>query len=269
MIQPPGAAVRAGLSFSLSHLLEKPMPSSPLPAAIVTGAGAGIGRAIAHRLAGEGYAVIVVDRAAEAAAETVRQVREKGGTARAEAIDITDPAATQRLVDGAQNLRVLVNNAGIFDVREFDRLTADDFRRMYEINLVAMFTLCQQAARVLPEGGRIINLASRAAFGARNYAHYVASKAGVAGFTKALALELAARQITVNAIAPGVILTDMLKERADSVAELAAQQPSGRIGRPENIAHAAAFFASPLADYVTGQILLVDGGRSVGGTAAF
>lgn len=245
------------------------MSSSSLPAAIVTGAGAGIGRAIARRLAGEGYAVIVADRAAEGAAETVRLLTEDGHTARAEVLDITDPAATQRLIDAAENLRVLVNNAGIFNSRDFDALTPDDFRRMYEINLIAMFTLSQQAARVLPEGGRIVNLASRAAFGARNFAHYVASKAAVAGFTKALALELAERQITVNAVAPGVIATDMLLERAEGLEGLRAQQPTGRLGAPEHIAHAVAFFVDPRAEFVTGQVLIVDGGRSVGGTAAF
>ena len=245
------------------------MPKQVLPQAIITGAGSGIGRAIARRLAHEGFAVIVVDRAAAPADETVRQIEAEGHEARAEILDITDAMATQRLVDSAPNLRVLVNNAGIFDVKKFNELTADDFRRMYEVNLIAMFTLCQQAARVLPEGGRIINLASRAAFGARNYAHYAASKAGVAGLTKALALELAAKQITVNAIAPGVIMTDMLLERPDGVAELAAEQPTGKLGKPEHIAHAAAFFASPFAEYVTGQVLIVDGGRSVGGTAAF
>src|SRR5690606_15883992 len=145
----------------------------------------------------------------------------------------------------------------------------DDFRVMYEVNLVAMFSLCQQAARVLPEGGRIVNLASRAAFGARNYAHYVASKAGVAGFTKALALELAEQQITVNAVAPGVIATDMLLERAEGLEGLRVQQPTGKLGAPEHIAHAVAFFADPRAEFVTGQVLIVDGGRSVGGTAAF
>ena len=245
------------------------MSAHSLPTAIVTGAGAGIGRAIAHRLADEGYAVIVADRAEAAAQETVAQLKAEGHEARAVVLDITDPAATQALIDGASNLRVLVNNAGIFNTRDFDKLTADDFRQMYEINLVAMFTLCQQAARVLPEGGRIINLASRAAFGARNYAHYVASKAGVAGFTKALALELAAKQITVNAVAPGVIMTDMLRERSEGLEGMRVQQPSGRLGEPEHIAHAVAFFADPRAEYVTGQVLIVDGGRSVGGTAAF
>ncbi|MDR5652641.1 SDR family NAD(P)-dependent oxidoreductase [Ruixingdingia sedimenti] len=245
------------------------MTSQPLPTAIVTGAGQGIGRAIAHRLADDGFAVIVADLGAAGAQETVRQLQEQGHSARAVVLDITDPAATQALIDGAENLRVLVNNAGIFNTRDFDKLTADDFRRMYEVNLVAMFTLCQQAARVLPEGGRIVNLASRAAFGARNYAHYVASKAGVAGFTKALALELAEKQITVNAVAPGVIVTDMLLERAEGLEGLRVQQPSGKLGAPEHIAHAVALFADPRAEYITGQVLIVDGGRSVGGTAAF
>ena len=242
---------------------------SIVKSAIVTGAGSGIGRAIARRLAEDGFAVIVADRSADGAAETVRQLTEAGLTARAEVLDITDPAATQALIDGAENLAVLVNNAGIFNTRDFDALTPDDFRVMYEVNLVAMFSLCQQAARVLPEGGRIVNLASRAAFGARNYAHYVASKAGVAGFTKALALELAARQITVNAVAPGVIATDMLLERAEGLEGLRVQQPTGKLGTPEHIAHAVAFFADPRAEFVTGQVLIVDGGRSVGGTAAF
>ncbi|MFV0383836.1 SDR family NAD(P)-dependent oxidoreductase [Paracoccus sp. (in: a-proteobacteria)] len=245
------------------------MNDHTLSTAIVTGAGSGIGRAIAFRLAEDGYSVIVADRAEPAAQDTVTQMTAAGHQARAAVLDITDPAATQALIDGAENLRVLVNNAGIFNVIPFDELTADDFRKMYEVNLVAMFTLCQQAARVLPEGGRIINLASRAAFGARNYAHYVASKAGVAGFTKALSLELAARQITVNAVAPGVIVTDMLKARPDGMQELADQQPSGKLGQPEHIAHAVAFFADPRAAFITGQVLIVDGGRSVGGTAAF
>ncbi|UFS67566.1 SDR family oxidoreductase [Paracoccus denitrificans] len=245
------------------------MTSQPLTTAIVTGAGSGIGRAIAHRLADEGHAVVVADRAAEGAQETVRQLVARGRSARAAVLDITDPAATQALIDGAENLRVLVNNAGIFNTCAFDALTADDFRGMYEVNLVAMFTLCQQAARVLPEGGRIVNLASRAAFGARNYAHYVASKAAVAGLTKALALELAGRQITVNAVAPGVIATDMLLERSEGLEGLRVQQPTGKLGTPEHIAHAVAFFVDPRAEYVTGQVLIVDGGRSVGGTAAF
>ncbi|MBP6019021.1 MAG: SDR family oxidoreductase [Burkholderiaceae bacterium] len=236
--------------------------------AIVTGAGSGIGRAIAHRLAEDGFYVIVADRAEAPARETVNQLQAKGYNARAEILDITDSVATQALIDGADQLRVLVNNAGIFNVKAFDELTVDDFRKMYEVNLVSMFTLSQQAARKLPQWGRIINLASRAAFGARNYAHYVSSKAAVAGFTKALALDLGAKQITVNAVAPGVIQTEMLLERSD-VHLLREQQPTGELGIPEDIAHAVSYFADARANFVTGQVLIVDGGRSVGGTAAF
>lgn len=246
------------------------MSATQQASAIVTGAGTGIGRAIAHRLAHDGYQLIIADRDAVPANETVRQLETQGFPARAVILDITDAAATQAMIDSAYNLEVLVNNAGIFNVINFDDLTTDDFRRMYEVNLVAMFTLCQQAARHMKNGARIVNLASRAALGARHYAHYVASKAAVVGFTKALALELAERNISVNAIAPGVIETDMLRARSDSGLEaLRVQQPTGRLGKPEDIAHAAAFFASPSTSFITGQALLVDGGRSIGGTAAF
>lgn len=253
-----------------TKLEEFTMTSASCVSAIVTGAGSGIGRATAHRLASDGYHVIVADRDAAPAYETVRQIEEKGLSARAVILDITDEVATQAMIDGAENLEVLINNAGIFNVINFDELKADDFRKMYEVNLVSMFTLCQQASRHMKDGARIVNLASRAALGARHYAHYVSSKAAVVGFTKALALELAARNITVNAIAPGVIETEMLRARSDSGLDaLRAQQPTGRLGVPEDIAHAAAFFASPYGGFITGQVLLVDGGRSVGGTSAF
>jgi 3-oxoacyl-[acyl-carrier protein] reductase len=120
------------------------------------------------------------------------------------------------------------------------------------------------------EDAAIVNIASRAMLGARHYAHYVASKAAVGGLTRAMALELAERQIRVNAVAPGVIETDMLKARSDTNLDgLRAQQPSGRLGRPEDIAEAVAFLGSPVAGFITGQVLLVDGGRSLGGTTAF
>jgi 3-oxoacyl-[acyl-carrier protein] reductase len=244
------------------------MADHTLQTSVVTGAGSGIGRAIAHRLAADGFFVVVADRAEAAAYETVDQLKARGLQGKAAVLDITDAVATQRLIDDAQNLRVLVNNAGIFGVKPFDTLTADDFRKMFEINLLGMFQLSQQAARKLPKWGRIINICSRAAFGARNYAHYVASKAAVAGLTKALALDLSEKQITVNAVAPGLIQTDMLLMRSD-LHLLLGQQPLGELGKPDDIAHAVAYFADPRANYTTGQILIVDGGRSIGGTAAF
>lgn len=240
------------------------MNASIQQTAIVTGAGSGIGRAIAHRLAEDGFYVIVADRAEVPALETVSQLQERGFMARAEILDITDAVATQKLIDDAAHLRVLVNNAGIFEVKAFESLTVEDFRRMYEINLVSMFTLSQQAARKLPRWGRIITCTKCST----RCQVDDAPPAAVAGFTKALALDLGEKQITVNAVAPGVIQTDMLLARPD-LHLLRDQQPTGELGVPEDIAHAVSYFADPRANFVTGQVLIVDGGRSVGGTAAF
>lgn len=237
-------------------------------AALVTGAAKGIGRAIAHRLAEDGFTVWVVDLLEPQARKVVDELREKGFAAHAAVVDITDSKATQELIDSIPDLQVVVNNAGLFRVKPFEDLNQEDFRTMYEVNLVSMFTLCQQALSKLGQGGRIINIASRAALGARGYAHYVASKSAVVGFTRALALEVAERKITVNAVAPGVIQTDMLLERSD-LPQLQAQQPTGELGDPEDIAQAVSFFADPRTKFVTGQILLVDGGRTLGGTDAF
>lgn len=238
------------------------------PLAVVTGAGSGIGRAIAHRLGDDGYEIVVVDLAEKGAQETVQQLHDKDIKASYQVMDITDSAATQALMQGLERIDVLVNNAGIFNVKAFETLTPDDFRRMNEVNVVSLFTLCQQVLPKMPVGGRIVNLASRAALGARNYAHYVASKGAVVSLTRAMALDLAERKITVNAVAPGVIQTDMLLERPD-LHLLRDQQPMGELGVPEDIAHAVAYFADPRSSFVTGQVLLVDGGRSIGGTMAF
>ncbi|MBB4018435.1 3-oxoacyl-[acyl-carrier protein] reductase [Chelatococcus caeni] len=244
--------------------------ASSRPAAIVTGAGAGIGRAIAMALADDGYRVIVAERDGERAAQTVALIREAGGAAEAAVLDICDSAACAQLIAGTGELAVLVNNAGIFDVKDVFALTPEDFRRMYDVNLVALFGLSQAAARVMKPGGRIVNIASRAMLGARHYAHYVASKAAVAGLTRAMALEFADRDITVNAVAPGVIETEMLRARSDTNLDaLRALQPSGRLGESQDIAHAVAFLASPKAGFITGQVLIVDGGRSLGGSLGF
>lgn len=236
------------------------------PIALVTGAGAGIGAAIAQRLAVDGYQVCIADRAADAAEGMAAAICKSGGEASAAALDITDEAGQTALLDRFGPLDVLVNNAGIFDVKDFFELSAEDFRRMYEINTVAMFTLSRNAASRMARGARIVNIASRAMLGARHYAHYVASKAAVVGLTRAMALELAPRGISVNAVAPGVIETQMLKARSDTNLDgLRSLQPLGRLGTPEDVARAVAFLAAPDADFITGQILLVDGGRSLGG----
>ncbi|MAA97741.1 MAG: short-chain dehydrogenase [Stappia sp.] len=244
------------------------------PLALVTGGGAGIGAAICRRLAlatgGPRHEVIVVDRDDRRAEETARSILADGGKALAVGIDITDMDALRKLSADAGALDLLVNNAGIFEVKGMFDVGPDDYRRMYEVNLVALAELSRLSAGRMGEGTAIVNIASRAMLGARNYAHYVASKAAVAGLTRAMALELADRQIRVNAVAPGVILSDMLKARKDTDLDaLKAAQPSGRLGQPEDIAEAVAFLGSKAAAFITGQVLLVDGGRSLGGTASF
>lgn len=240
------------------------------PIAIVTGGGAGIGAAISRVLAENGHQVIVADLAADNAEAVASAIRASGGSARAHALDVTDAAAVARLAEEAGDVRLLVNNAGIFNVKGFFELAPDDFRRMYEVNLVALFDLSQKIAARMQPGGAIVNIASRAMLGARHYAHYVASKAAVAGLTRAMALDLSERKIRVNAVAPGVIETDMLKARSDTDLDgLRAQQPMGQLGAPDDIAHAVAFLGSPQAGFITGQVLLVDGGRSLGGTTGF
>lgn len=240
------------------------------PIAIVTGGGAGIGAAISRVLAENGHQVIVADLAADNAEAVASAICANGGSARAHALDVTDAAAVARLAEDAGDVRLLVNNAGIFNVKGFFELAPDDFRKMYEVNLVALFDLSQKIAARMQPGGAIVNIASRAMLGARHYAHYVASKAAVAGLTRAMALDLSERKIRVNAVAPGVIETDMLKARSDTDLDgLRAQQPMGQLGAPDDIAHAVAFLGSPQAGFITGQVLLVDGGRSLGGTTSF
>lgn len=235
------------------------------PVAVVTGAAGGIGRATADRLAADGLQVVMADRAADRLAAAAEELAARGRAVAAAAVDITDAGAARALVAGLPRLDVLVNNAGVFDVIDFDALTEDDLRRAVEINTIPVLTLSQAAARRMPEGGRIINIASRAWLGGRRIAHYVASKAAVVGLTRAMALDLAPRGILVNAVAPGVIETAMLEAwDAPARAALAARQPVGRLGRPEEVAAAVAFLADPRTGFITGQTIVVDGGASVG-----
>lgn len=240
-----------------------------LAMALVTGGASGMGLATVERLAREGFTVAMIDRDGAVAEREAKRLVALGLPVTAHVLDLTDEVAVRALVERLSPIQVLVNNAGVFDERKFDAVTSDDYRRAYEVNLIAAATLTQAVAPRMPEGGRIVNIASRAYLGARNHPHYVASKAALVGYTRASAMELASRGISVNAIAPGLIDTPIL--RALTPERLAAQlalQPTGKAGRPEDVAQAVAFFASPATGFITGQVLFVDGGKSLGGSAA-
>ncbi|MGN8080621.1 SDR family NAD(P)-dependent oxidoreductase [Variovorax sp. 22077] len=243
--------------------------SEEKPLVLVTGGASGMGRAIVERMARDGWRVVMADYNGELAERESQALRAAGLDVDCRAIDLTDESAVRAMVQALPPLTALVNNAGIFDERKFLEVSSADFRRMYEVNLLAVATLTQEAARRMADGARIVNIASRAYLGAKNHPHYVASKAALVGYTRASAMELAPRGIMVNAIAPGLIDTPLL--RALTPERLAAQlalQPTGAAGRPEDIANAVAFFASPSTCFVTGQVLFVDGGKSLGGSGA-
>ena len=245
--------------------------------ALVTGAGAGMGRAIALRLARDGYAVAVLDVDATSAIEAAKEITEAGGTALA--LGDVDVSVRQQVEAAVDQVRaelgpvlVLVNNAGITGFREFLKITDEKWDRVMRVNLYGPYH-CTQT--VLPDmiaagWGRIVNISSSAAQTGQQYmAHYAASKAGVIGMTKSLALEFAKYGITVNTIPPGQIDTPMLRESArrgmlgdpDKIGE---QVPVGRIGTGEDIAAAASYLCSDEAGYVTGQVIGVNGGRVTG-----
>ncbi len=237
--------------------------------ALVTGGASGMGLATVERLARDGFAVVMVDRDRALAEKETERLRGQGLDVQCRVLDLTDEEAVRGLVRSLPPISALVNNAGIFDERKFFEVTNDDFRRAYAVNLIAVATLTQEVAKTMPAGGRIVNIASRAYLGAKNHPHYVASKAAVVGYTRASAMELAPRGILVNAIAPGLIDTPLL--RALTPERMAAQlalQPTGQAGRPEDIAQAVSFFASPDTGFITGQLLFVDGGKSLGGSGA-
>lgn len=234
--------------------------------AFVTGGAQGIGRAIAARLAEDGCHVMVADLQAKAAEQAANEIASRGGKAEGIGLDIRDRAAVVAAFDRLPRIDVAVNNAGIFTDRPFFELTEQDFDLAHQVNVVGLFIVAQEAAKRMEEGGRIINIASRAFLGARGHAHYVASKAAVVGLTRAMAIELAARGISVNAVAPGLIDTPILRALSEERMKYQLSlQPTGKAGQPEDIANAVAFFAASRTSFVTGQVLLVDGGKSLGG----
>ena len=241
-------------------------------AALVTGGGRGIGRAICLALAAQGYDVAVNYAASSAAAEqTAADCRTYGVQAVTLQADVTDPAACQTLVDTAAKtfgrLDVLVNNAGVTADKLILRMQEEDFDKVINANLKGAFFCCKAACKLMMRQryGRIVNISSVVGLhGNAGQSNYAASKAGLVGLTKSLAKEFAARNVTVNAVAPGFIGTDMTNAMTDAAKQAAmAGIPAGRIGAPEDVANAVAFLASENAAYITGQVLCVDGGMGM------
>ena len=240
--------------------------------ALVTGAGRGIGKAIALELAAKGAFVIVnYNGSKEAAEQTVAEIKAAGGDAIAYQCSVSDyeacGAMITALIKEYAHIDILVNNAGITRDGLLMKMSEEDFDAVINTNLKGCFNTIRHMSRYFlkQRAGKIINISSVSGIlGNAGQANYSASKAGVIGFTKAVARELASRGINVNAVAPGFVETDMTDALSDSVKEnLKSQIPLGKIGHPQDIAKAVAFLASPDANYITGQVLSVDGGMAI------
>ena len=237
--------------------------------AVVTGGGQGLGAATAVMLARSGANVVVnyfadpEDINRERAEQTVQQIGERAVAIEA---DVRDLSQVETMMGEAirrfGRLDIVVNNAGIVCDRTLKRLSPEDWQNVIDTNLTGAYNVCKAAAERLSEGGRIINLSSVSAFvGFFGQSNYAAAKAGVTGLTRVLSRELAKRRITVNAVAPGVVLTEMAKTIPEETqAEMLKSIPLARFGQPDEIASVILFLSSELASYVTGQVIHVNGG---------
>lgn len=242
--------------------------------ALVTGGSRGIGRAIVQTLAREGAKVAFVYASNAASADSlVAELTGQGKTVVAYQCDVKKKdavdAVVNKVVETWGKLDILVNNAGIIRDTLLAMMTSEQWQEVIDTNLTSVYNFCNAVTRPMMSArkGRIINMSSVAAeFGNKGQANYAASKGGIDGFTKCIATELASRGITVNAIAPGFIETDMTEAvRNAAEAEIKKRIPVRRLGKPEDIAEAVLFLASDQASYITGQVLRVDGGLTLGG----
>ena len=245
------------------------MSSNKRKTALITGAGQGIGRGIAVRLARDGYNIAIADINLNNLAEAAQEISALGVRVLKIEADVSSAHDVQHMiqatVDEFDSLDVLVNNAGIYPFTPFMDITEEQWDKVIAVNLKSVFLCSQAAARIMPDGSRIIMTSSVASMlGFSGLVHYCASKGGINGLVRALALELAPRQITVNAVAPGSIITPGTSNIDEgSQKATMAKIPLGRLGKPQDIAAAVAFLASEGAGYITGQVLVVDGGWTI------
>ena len=238
--------------------------------ALVTGASRGIGRAIAMRLASCGASIAAVARSVQGLEGTLTAIREAGGTAEGYAANVAAPADVTAVVEAVEarfgKIHVLVNNAGVTKDGLFLRMEDDAWQEVIDTNLKGTFLFCRAVGSIMMRGryGRIINVSSVSGLmGNPGQANYSASKAGIIGFTRTIARELASRGITVNAVAPGFIVTDMTDVLPEKIkTEVKERVPVRRLGEPEDIADIVCYLAGPGASYLTGQVIAVDGGMT-------
>jgi 3-oxoacyl-[acyl-carrier protein] reductase len=239
--------------------------------ALVTGAGRGIGKAIAETLADAGHTVLCISRNESSCGALAESIRSNGGKAFAKAVDVADGAAVQaaaeELTKEHGDVDILINNAGITRDGLLFRMSEDDWNSVLQTNLTSCYHWCKALARPMTRKrwGRIVNISSVVGVvGNAGQANYAAAKAGMIGLTKTLAKEFAARKVTVNAVAPGFINTDMTAELGDTVKDAALQFiPLKRFGEVEDISSIVGFLCSENAGYITGQVFSVDGGMAI------
>ncbi len=236
---------------------------------IVTGAAKGIGKSIALQLCADGFFVVLIDVDKEAGISLEKEI----GSDFSHFIhaNINDEKSVQQLFEEAKNsygsIDLLVNNAGIIRDKMIWKMSLDEFDEVVSVNLKGTWIMCREAAKIMKEQtfGRIINIASRAWLGNPGQSNYAASKAGVIGLTRVLALELGRYNVLVNAVAPGLIDTPLTQNLEASVREKLIQaQPTKTIGKPEDVANAVSFLANEKTQFITGQVLYVDGGKNIG-----
>jgi len=249
-------------------MTDTSLPSAPT--ALVTGGGQGIGAAICRQLAQDGLHVVVNDLDADRAERLASALRAAGGDASTAVADVSDPDAVDRMFDRVEEqvgpVTVLVNNAGIGGNAAIRDVTPDYWRRVAAVDVDAVLHCTRRALHTMRErrAGAVVNVTSRAWMGWWGQAAYATAKAGVVGMTRALAVEMSSRGVRVNAVAPGLIDTPLLRDRSEEALErLLRSVPMGRLGTPEDVAASVGFLASDRARTITGQVLYVCGGKSV------